>query len=377
MKKLRASNTLEIMGRVGSPPKPHGLGATKIVVMKIGVEEFFCRQGDSKLVQETQWVDVRLSGEFAERALREIKPGDEVAIDGRITQIQVPDVNGNKRPELGIHGRSFEVISKAPAPKMAGRPKSTKVPPAPEDPARAVDGQLPSPILEPDYTGNPVLAELDRARTALATGKLAAFMLDNLPSREVGTLLEAAAYTEDRKATELLLNNDARPTPRALAYMMSEPDLLKMAIDMQHDSGRKAMTPVELDQAIGHGISISNAAPMSVAICVASGATLAPFSDEQIRGHLRQWTGQTQGIIDLIGGLELQAVAKRAAGVNRPDISERIEERAAAQIQEMPKPKSRAELMAEIEAKMNGVNADAETGHESEACNTDDEGMRL
>lgn len=112
MNQLR--NRVNLIGNLGQDPeqKTFENGKSKVTLRLATNEKFRDAQGELK--ENTQWHNVVLWGPQAETAMKILRKGCELAVDGRLNH-QIWEEDGKKRSSTEIVAYDFLMLSKKDA----------------------------------------------------------------------------------------------------------------------------------------------------------------------------------------------------------------------------------------------------------------------
>ena len=103
-------NKVTLVGRLGADPEIRTLGSG-VMVAKFSVatsENYKDRSGQWQ--EETQWHDVVLWRNLAERAQQHLRKGSMVYLDGKLTHRKWQDKDGNPRRTTEVVGAFFRIL---------------------------------------------------------------------------------------------------------------------------------------------------------------------------------------------------------------------------------------------------------------------------
>jgi len=90
-------NSVRLVGNLGMDPEIKNFDSNKrLVRLSLATNESYKNDKGEK-VTETQWHNLSLWGNLAKFAEESLKKGDEVAIEGKLTNKNYTDKDGNKR----------------------------------------------------------------------------------------------------------------------------------------------------------------------------------------------------------------------------------------------------------------------------------------
>ncbi len=127
---MRGINSVFLVGRAGTHPELRS-GKSGLTWCALSIATHRNVRGpEGEWVEETDWHDVRLFGEHAERCGREVERGCRVAVEGSLTYDAWIDEGGNRRKSTRILASaitvvgapSAAVIAEAAAPRVASTP---------------------------------------------------------------------------------------------------------------------------------------------------------------------------------------------------------------------------------------------------------------
>lgn len=95
MKQLR--NKVQLIGNLGAEPEiKETQNGKKLAKLRIATNETY-RNSDGEIVKETQWHDIVAWGKLAEISEKYLNKGQEVCIEGKLSNRNYEDKNGVKR----------------------------------------------------------------------------------------------------------------------------------------------------------------------------------------------------------------------------------------------------------------------------------------
>jgi single-strand DNA-binding protein len=107
---MRGMNRIVIVGRLGQEPELRvSKGNHPFLTFSVATSRSR-RDGDG-WVEETDWHDVKVFGDDAERASRRLRKGSVVAVDGMLVYETWTDDAGQKRRRPRIHAKSVSFVS--------------------------------------------------------------------------------------------------------------------------------------------------------------------------------------------------------------------------------------------------------------------------
>lgn len=105
-------NSVRLIGRLGDSPKVRKLDSGKTVAnFTIATNEIHFDQKGQK-VSETTWHKIVVWGKQAEVAENYLKKGSEIALEGKLTNRQYEDKNGEKQYITEIVANSLLMLDK-------------------------------------------------------------------------------------------------------------------------------------------------------------------------------------------------------------------------------------------------------------------------
>lgn len=107
---MRGMNRIVIVGRLGQDPELRvSKGNHPFLTFSVATGRAR-REGDA-WVEDTDWHDVKVFGDTAERASRRLRKGSVVAVDGALVYETWTDDAGQKRRRPRIHAKSVSFVS--------------------------------------------------------------------------------------------------------------------------------------------------------------------------------------------------------------------------------------------------------------------------
>lgn len=123
-------NKVTFIGNLGKDPEVHRL-ENGAVVAKFSLatnENYKDKSGEWQTV--TEWHDIVVWRQLAERAETQLKKGMQVYLEGKLIHRKWEDNDGNKRKNSEVVGNTFRVLEKKDKPATAGDfPQSNDAPP--------------------------------------------------------------------------------------------------------------------------------------------------------------------------------------------------------------------------------------------------------
>lgn len=98
-------NQVILIGRVGKDPEIRNAGQSKVATFSVATSR---KNGKGQNDYETTWHNIKLWGKTAELAHENIRKGDEVFIQGRIT-VESWDSNGQKQYRTLVTGEMIRI----------------------------------------------------------------------------------------------------------------------------------------------------------------------------------------------------------------------------------------------------------------------------
>jgi len=90
-------NSVRLVGNLGADPEVKSFDSNKKMArFSLATNESYKNDKGEK-VTETQWHNIVLWGEKAQYAEESLKKGDEIAVEGKLTNRNYTDKDGNKR----------------------------------------------------------------------------------------------------------------------------------------------------------------------------------------------------------------------------------------------------------------------------------------
>lgn len=104
-------NKVSLIGRTGSKPEVQKLSSGQVISrLSIATNEGY-RNKDGEWQEKTQWHSLIIWGKAAERFVRTIGKGFEIAIEGRLVNRQYEAKTGEKRYVTEIEVSDFLLLS--------------------------------------------------------------------------------------------------------------------------------------------------------------------------------------------------------------------------------------------------------------------------
>ena len=106
----RGVNKVILVGNLGNAPDvKYTQGGTAITTLSVATtSQFKDREGNRQ--EKTEWHRVKLFGKLGEIAGEYLKKGRQVYIEGRLSQREYTDREGNKRTSLEVNGTDMQFI---------------------------------------------------------------------------------------------------------------------------------------------------------------------------------------------------------------------------------------------------------------------------
>lgn len=90
-------NNVRLIGNLGTDPELRELkGGKKLAKFSLATNEIYTNEKGEK-VKETQWHHIVTWGKLAESAVRHLKKGSEIAVEGRLNTSSYTDKEGVKK----------------------------------------------------------------------------------------------------------------------------------------------------------------------------------------------------------------------------------------------------------------------------------------
>ena len=104
-------NKVNLIGRIGMTPELNNAtnGSTYSKFTLAVNQPYKDKQGN--WVDDTQWMNLIVWGKEAERFVKQVQKGMEVAVEGKIQNRQYEGKDGNKRYVMDIHVDSFFLLN--------------------------------------------------------------------------------------------------------------------------------------------------------------------------------------------------------------------------------------------------------------------------
>ncbi len=139
---MQGINTVILAGRLGKDPEIRQTAQGK-AVCKIGVATSRNRRTADGWMEETDWHDVVLWEEQAERAGRLLGRGDLCSFEGRLAPRSWEDAQGQRRRTVEVVARRFQLI------KSARHRREQQAPPPDATQAARSVAAMPTPPEQP------------------------------------------------------------------------------------------------------------------------------------------------------------------------------------------------------------------------------------
>lgn len=103
-------NRVTLVGRLGADPEIRTLGSgTTVAKFGLATSERY-RDRDGNWQEETQWHDVVLWRQLAERAQRSLTKGSLIYLEGKLTHRKWQDRDGNPRKTTEVVGAMVRIL---------------------------------------------------------------------------------------------------------------------------------------------------------------------------------------------------------------------------------------------------------------------------
>ena len=140
-------NKAILVGNVGKDPEVRHLeGGTSVAKFTLATSETY-KNKSGEQVKNTEWHNIVAWRQLAELAEKYIRKGSQIYVEGKITNRQYDDKDGNKRYINEIVADNIRLLGRKedspfpPAPYSPGRPQSDPMPVnPPEEQEQSVDG---------------------------------------------------------------------------------------------------------------------------------------------------------------------------------------------------------------------------------------------
>lgn len=105
-------NSVQLIGRLGKDPdvKNFGEGKTK-ASFSIATSELFVNAKGEK-IEDTQWHNLVMWGELAEKAKEELKKGVEISVEGKLKYRSYDSAKGEKKYITEINVNEFQKVER-------------------------------------------------------------------------------------------------------------------------------------------------------------------------------------------------------------------------------------------------------------------------
>lgn len=130
-------NKVILIGNLGNDPEIRHLeNGAAVAKMSVATNENY-RDKAGEWQTQTEWHDVIMWRQMAERAQQQLKKGSQVYVEGKLTHRSWEDKDGNKRKTTEVVANSFRIMG-----RREGSGNSNYFPS--EEPARAASAPPPS-----------------------------------------------------------------------------------------------------------------------------------------------------------------------------------------------------------------------------------------
>jgi len=117
MKQLR--NKVQLIGHLGKNPEVKEVKeGRKLAKWSIATTESY-RKADGEIVKETQWHNIVAWGKLAEIAEKYLVKGQEICIEGKLSNREYEDKDGNKKYITEIVASDLLMLGKKQVPSTA------------------------------------------------------------------------------------------------------------------------------------------------------------------------------------------------------------------------------------------------------------------
>lgn len=106
-------NKISLIGHLGRDPELREYQGNKVASFSLAVTEKYSDK-EGKLVEKTEWFSVSFWGNNADIAMRFLKKGSQVYIDGRLSSREYLDKEGKTRFVLEVKGQNITLIGGNP-----------------------------------------------------------------------------------------------------------------------------------------------------------------------------------------------------------------------------------------------------------------------
>ena len=109
MKSLR--NSVKLIGRLGKDPEVKTFGDKKKAAFSIATSDSYKNQKGEK-VEDTQWHNLVMWGDLAEKAKEELKKGVEISVEGKLKYRSYDSAKGEKKYITEISVNEFQKVER-------------------------------------------------------------------------------------------------------------------------------------------------------------------------------------------------------------------------------------------------------------------------
>lgn len=105
-------NKVILIGNLGNDPEVRHLeSGTAVAKMSVATNESY-RDKAGEWQTQTEWHDVIMWRQMAERAQQQLKKGSQVYVEGKLTHRSWEDKDGNKRRTTEVVANSFRIMGR-------------------------------------------------------------------------------------------------------------------------------------------------------------------------------------------------------------------------------------------------------------------------
>lgn len=106
-------NKVILIGNLGKDPEVRHLeGGSVVAKFSVATNESYKDRNSGEWMTNTEWHDVVVWRNLAERAERDLKKGNQVYIEGKLTHRKWQDKNGNDRYTTEVVANTFRLLER-------------------------------------------------------------------------------------------------------------------------------------------------------------------------------------------------------------------------------------------------------------------------
>jgi len=138
-------NRVFLIGNLGRDPElKHLDSGVSVARLSVATSERFKKKDSEEWESQTEWHTIIMWRDLADRAEKQLKKGDKVYIEGKLTHRKYKDKDGNDRTSAEVVANTFRSLEKKdtsdfPTEEPGGRSSS----PAPTKAPETTDDDLP------------------------------------------------------------------------------------------------------------------------------------------------------------------------------------------------------------------------------------------